>query len=549
MIALLIAASSAMFVSLIGTRYLVPWLQARGVGQPIRLDGPQGHITKAGTPTMGGAAVVAAAVVGYVVSHLRAETVMTRSGIVLLATVSAAGLVGLADDWIKVSRERNLGLNKRAKLIGLIAVGIGFAAASVWWVNLDTAVGFTRLSGNALRVPAAVWILWAVLIILGTSNAVNLTDGLDGLAAGAASVAFAAFVVVGYWAFRHPISYDVKHPLDLAIVAAAMAGACAGFLWWNAPPARIFMGDTGSLAIGTAMGGLAMLLHVDLLLPVIGGLYVIETGVGHHPGRLVPAFRSTPIPDGPHAPSPRAGGMARDHGAHPPLGREQPARGTRARPLLRRLLESRPRRTAGRLAMNAGHLSDARRTVPDVLRPDDGPVLVVGMGVTGCAVATALGARGHEIIVADDRPDAAAAKAASAGLASVEIHDSTDHGLLSALMSNAAAVVPSPGVPPRHPSYTLADSAGVPVVSELDLGGTVGQPPPCRNHWHQWQDDGHGAHRTNAEPERDQCSRRREHRCCLGGRRSTGRSPPLLWRPRRSGFTGPAALPLLWPRG
>lgn len=277
MIALLIAASSAMFVSLVGTRYLIPWLQARGVGQPIRLDGPRGHITKAGTPTMGGVAVVAAAVVGYVVSHLRAETVITRSGIVLLAAVCGAGLVGLADDWIKVSRERNLGLNKRAKLIGLIAVGTGFAVASAWWVNLDTAVAFTRLDGNALRVPAAVWILWAVIIVLGTSNAVNLTDGLDGLAAGAAAVAFAAFVVVGYWAFRHPISYDVKHPLDLAIVAAAMAGACAGFLWWNAPPARIFMGDTGSLAIGTAMAGLAMLLHVDLLLPVIGGLYVIET--------------------------------------------------------------------------------------------------------------------------------------------------------------------------------------------------------------------------------------------------------------------------------
>jgi phospho-N-acetylmuramoyl-pentapeptide-transferase len=277
MIALLIAASSSMFVSLVGTRYLIPWLQARGVGQPIRLDGPRGHITKAGTPTMGGVAVVTAAVVGYVVSHLRAETVITRSGIVLLAAVSAAGLVGLADDWIKVSRERNLGLNKRAKLIGLIAVGIGFAVASVWWVSLDTAVGFTRLDGNSLRLPVLVWILWAVIIVLGTSNAVNLTDGLDGLAAGAASVAFAAFVVVGYWAFRHPISYDVKHPLDLAIVAAAMAGACAGFLWWNAPPARIFMGDTGSLAIGTAMAGLAMLLHVDLLLPVIGGLYVIET--------------------------------------------------------------------------------------------------------------------------------------------------------------------------------------------------------------------------------------------------------------------------------
>ncbi|WP_419841489.1 phospho-N-acetylmuramoyl-pentapeptide-transferase [Candidatus Poriferisodalis sp.] len=277
MIALLLAASSAMVVSLVGTRYLLPWLRARGVGQPIRLDGPQGHITKAGTPTMGGAAIVAAAAVGYVVSHLRAETVITRSGIVLMAAVCGAGAVGLADDWIKVSRERNLGLNKRAKLFGLIAVGAGFAAACAWWVDIDTAIGFTRLDGNSLRIPASVWVLWAVVVVLGTSNAVNLTDGLDGLAAGSASLAFAAFVVVGYWAFRHPNSYDVKHPLDLAIVAAAMAGACAGFLWWNSPPARIFMGDTGSLAIGTAMAGLAMLLHVDLLLPVIGGLYVIET--------------------------------------------------------------------------------------------------------------------------------------------------------------------------------------------------------------------------------------------------------------------------------
>ena len=159
MIALLIAASSSMLVALVGTRYLVPWLQARGVGQPIRLDGPQGHVTKAGTPTMGGVAIVAAAAVGYVVSHLRAETVMTRSGLVLMATVCAAGAVGLADDWIKVSRERNLGLNKRAKVIGLLAVGVGFAAATVWWVGLDTAVALTRLEGNALRVPIAVWLI------------------------------------------------------------------------------------------------------------------------------------------------------------------------------------------------------------------------------------------------------------------------------------------------------------------------------------------------------------------------------------------------------
>ena len=120
MIALLIAAGVAMGVSLVGTRVLVPWLRARGVGQPIRLDGPEGHLTKAGTPTMEGVAIVAGAVAGYLVSHLRPETIVTRSGIVLLMAIVAASAVGLIDDWIKVSRERNLGLNKSAKIIGLL---------------------------------------------------------------------------------------------------------------------------------------------------------------------------------------------------------------------------------------------------------------------------------------------------------------------------------------------------------------------------------------------------------------------------------------------
>ncbi len=277
MIALLIAAGVAMGVSLVGTRVLVPWLRAHGVGQPIRLDGPEGHLTKAGTPTMGGVAIVVGAVAGYLVSHLRSETIVTRSGIVLVMAIVAASAVGLMDDWIKVSRARNLGLNKSAKIIGLLGVAIGFSILAMYWAQTSPVIALTRAEFPGISLGKILWVVWASILVIATANAVNLTDGLDGLASGSAAIGFSAFVVIGYWIFRHPEDYDVSHALDLAIVAAAMTGACIGFLWWNAPPARIFMGDTGSLAIGTAFAGLALLLETHLLLPVIGALYVLET--------------------------------------------------------------------------------------------------------------------------------------------------------------------------------------------------------------------------------------------------------------------------------
>jgi len=277
MIALLIAAAVSMGVSLIGTQVLVPWLTARGVGQPIRLDGPQGHLTKAGTPTMGGVAIVLGAVSGYLVSHLRSETIFTRSGIVLVLAIVAASGVGLLDDWIKVSRERNLGLNKSTKVIGLVAVAAGFSLLAIYWAQASPVLAITRAGFPDITLGKVFWIIWASILVIATANAVNLTDGLDGLAGGSSAIGFSAFVIIGYWLFRHPEIYQVSHALDLAIVAAAMTGACIGFLWWNAPPARIFMGDTGSLAIGTAFAGLALLLETHLLLPIIGGLYVLET--------------------------------------------------------------------------------------------------------------------------------------------------------------------------------------------------------------------------------------------------------------------------------
>ena len=181
------------------------------------------------------------------------------------------------DDWIKVVRERSLGLSKRAKTLGLLGVAVVFAVLMLEHAPPHTQLSFTRFDQPGLEMGSVLWAVWAVLLITGSANAVNLTDGLDGLAAGAGTFCFGAYTVVGFWQFRYPETYDVAHALDLAVVAAAMAGGCLGFLWWNAAPARIFMGDTGSLAIGTGLAALALATNTHLLLPVVAGLFVVET--------------------------------------------------------------------------------------------------------------------------------------------------------------------------------------------------------------------------------------------------------------------------------
>ncbi len=277
MIPLLLAGGISLMTSLLGTRVLIDWLTSHRVGQPIQEDGPQGHVTKAGTPTMGGVAFVFAAMLGYLAAHVRSGLVFTRTGLIVVAAIAGAAAVGAVDDWIKVSRERNLGLSSRAKMIGLLIVAVGFAVAMVQFTEVHTTISFTRFDSPGIALAAPVWVIWAVLLIAGTTNAVNLTDGLDGLAAGSSIFAFMSFVFMGFWAFRHPAVYDVEHALDLAVVAAAMLGGVTGFLWWNANPARIFMGDTGSLAIGAALAALALTTNTQLLLPVVGSLFVLET--------------------------------------------------------------------------------------------------------------------------------------------------------------------------------------------------------------------------------------------------------------------------------
>jgi phospho-N-acetylmuramoyl-pentapeptide-transferase len=275
-IGLLLAGGTALFVALFGTRFLIDWMRVHGVGQPIHEDVPSGHTTKAGTPTMGGIVIVVGAVVGYFVAHIRQGVIFTRSGLLTIAAITGAGLVGLADDWIKVSRERNLGLSKRAKMGGLLVVAIVFAVLAAIHTPAHFTLSFTRANYPDIEIGRAGWVVLTVLLILGTSNAVNLTDGLDGLAAGSATMSFAAYTIIGFWALNHP-AYGLAHAFDMAVVSAAMVGGCVGFLWWNAAPARIFMGDTGSLAIGSGLACLAALTATPLLLPIVGALFVFET--------------------------------------------------------------------------------------------------------------------------------------------------------------------------------------------------------------------------------------------------------------------------------
>jgi len=280
---ILIAGALAFLLSFLLTPIFIKFLAKRGYGQQIRDDGPQSHHVKSGTPTMGGAVLIFSALLAYFVSHLATGVPATTSALLVIGLILGLAAVGFLDDWLKVVRQRSLGLRAREKLAGqaLVAGIFGYFAT-----RFPDEVGNTPLSlylstvrDTSIKLGLVLLIIWAIILVLGTSNGVNLTDGLDGLATGAAIMSFLAFVLIGVWKFgqRCEIAvtncYNARDPLDMAV----LAGACAGFLWWNASPARIFMGDTGSLALGGALAGLAMTLRTELLLIPIGGLFVIIT--------------------------------------------------------------------------------------------------------------------------------------------------------------------------------------------------------------------------------------------------------------------------------
>jgi phospho-N-acetylmuramoyl-pentapeptide-transferase len=300
MIRLLIATAVGLLVTLVGTRFLIGWLTRRSIAQPIQEDGVASHHeTKTGTPTLGGLAMVGGIVAAYVLSDLY-NGIYTRSGLLVMFAIVGSAAVGFADDWIKIGRERNLGLSARAKMAGQLAVSITFAVLMVTLTDVHTELSFTRWNSIGIDLGPVGWCVWAVLLMVATSNGVNLTDGLDGLAAGSSIFAFATFTAIAFWMFGNPEIYDVDHALDLAVIAAGALGACAGFLWWNAAPAQIIMGDTGALALGAGLSSLALATNTHLLLPILGALYVAETvsviiQVGVYKRTKKRVFRMAPI--------------------------------------------------------------------------------------------------------------------------------------------------------------------------------------------------------------------------------------------------------------
>ncbi len=298
---ILVAAIFSLMTSILLTPLVVVYFRRRGFGQEIRLDGPQSHLVKRGTPTMGGVAIIASTVIGYTAAHVvrafQGYGGPQASGLLALFLMVGLGAVGFLDDFIKIRRQRSLGLRARAKFLGQLLVGVAFAVMALMFKNsyglspASTKLSYLRDIG-AISLGAVGFVVLAYLIISATSNAVNLTDGLDGLAAGAAAMVFGAFTLISFLQSRNqclgdPVAgcYYVRDPLDLAIVAASAMAGCFGFLWWNASPAQIFMGDTGSLALGGLMAGLAILTRTELLLIALGGLYaaitvssIIQTG-------------------------------------------------------------------------------------------------------------------------------------------------------------------------------------------------------------------------------------------------------------------------------
>ncbi|MFI1995792.1 phospho-N-acetylmuramoyl-pentapeptide-transferase [Actinoplanes sp. NPDC020271] len=300
--AVIVAAAVAFIVSLLTTPVAIRVFSALKAGQPIRSLGLASNEGKKGTPPMGGVAFILATLVAYVAGHFALTTLPDRqiaqekptmTALVLLGLFVFCGAVGFVDDLLKVRKRNSDGLSARGKLLGqaIISAGLGVVALYATSTNGQTVISehisFIR-DVSWLDVGKVGAVMAFVFVITAMSNGVNLTDGLDGLATGASTLVLGAYALIGYWQYRHwcadetyargaAYCYEVRDPLEIAMIAAAAAAACVGFLWWNTSPARIFMGDVGALGLGALIGGLAVATHTTLLSILIGGLFVIIT--------------------------------------------------------------------------------------------------------------------------------------------------------------------------------------------------------------------------------------------------------------------------------
>lgn len=299
--AVIVAACVAFVLSLFGTPFAITGFTRLKAAQPIR-DINVSHASKRGTPTMGGVVFIIGTVVAYLAGHLVLSTLpdrvvkhppgMSITALVLLGLMVFCGAIGFVDDYLKVSKRNSLGLNKRGKLILQLIIGGIFGVIALYARgNVGITVGSTKVSFirdvSWLGVGKVGAVALFVLVVMMTTNAVNLTDGLDGLATGASVMVLGSYLLISFWQYRHwcgdpgapsftaTYCYQVRDPLETGLIAGAAAGACLGFLWWNASPARIFMGDTGSMALGGLIAGMAMATRTVMLLPILGLLFVI----------------------------------------------------------------------------------------------------------------------------------------------------------------------------------------------------------------------------------------------------------------------------------
>lgn len=292
MLLVVLAGAFSTLLSLIGTPLLINVLRKRGIAQAIRestqdVNYPE-HGSKRGTPSMGGVAIVGSVVLAYFLAHLVLGQPVTASGLLAIYLMVTLSLVGLADDYLKIFKQRSTGIRARTKLLGQAVAALSFGYLTMQFPdergNLPISNAISWVRDTSWILPSALVLIWIWFLVTGITNGVNLTDGLDGLAIGAALLSFVAYTVMSIWQYGQscfwgeiPRCYNVRDPLDLAVFAAATAGACFGFLWWNSSPARIFMGDTGSLALGGGLAALALMTRTELLLGLIGGLFVLIT--------------------------------------------------------------------------------------------------------------------------------------------------------------------------------------------------------------------------------------------------------------------------------